>query len=58
VSAWATANGVTLAQRQVADKANEIVAIPHLLAVLMLKGCIVTLDAMGCQKTIVTTIRQ
>jgi predicted transposase YbfD/YdcC len=58
VSAWATANRLTLAQLQVADKANEIVAIPPLLELLALKGCIVTIDAIGCQKTIVTTIRQ
>lgn len=58
VSAWATVNGLTLGQLKVADKANEIVAIPQLLELLMLKGCIVTLDAIGCQKMIVTTIRQ
>jgi predicted transposase YbfD/YdcC len=57
VSAWATANNLTLAQVQVADKANEIVAIPRLLELLMLKGCIVTLDAIGCQKEIVKQIR-
>lgn len=58
VSAWATANGLTLAQVAVADKANEIVAIPSLLELLALKGCIVTLDAIGCQKTIVQAIRE
>ena len=58
VSAWATVNGLTLAQLKVADKANEIVAIPQLLQLLTLKGCIVTLDAMGCQKEIVRQIRQ
>jgi predicted transposase YbfD/YdcC len=58
VSAWATVNCLTLAQVKVADKANEIVAIPQLLELLMLKGCIVTLDAIGCQKTIVTAIRE
>jgi predicted transposase YbfD/YdcC len=58
VSAWATVHGLTLGQMKVTDKANEIVAIPQLLKVLMLKGCIVTLDAMGCQKSIVTTISQ
>ncbi len=54
VSAWATANGVTLGQVSVAD--NEIVAIPQLLEVLALQGCIVTLDAIGCQKKIVQAI--
>jgi predicted transposase YbfD/YdcC len=57
VSAWATANHLTLAQVPVADKANEIVAIPTLLELLTLKGCIVTLDAIGCQKAIVKQIR-
>lgn len=57
VSAWATANQLTLGQVKVADKANEIVAIPALLELLNVKGCIVTLDAMGCQKAIVSQIR-
>lgn len=58
VSAWASANRLTLAQMKVTDKANEIVAIPQLLELLMLKGCIVTIDAIGCQKSIVSAIRQ
>lgn len=57
VSAWATANRVTLGQVKVADKANEIRAIPEVLDVLALKGCIVTLDAMGCHKTILQRVR-
>jgi predicted transposase YbfD/YdcC len=57
VSAWATANRLTLAQVNVGEKANEISAIPTLLDLLVLKGCIVTLDAIGCQKTIVKQIR-
>jgi predicted transposase YbfD/YdcC len=57
VSAWATANQLTLGQVQIGEKANEIVAIPTLLELLMLKGCIVTMDAMGCQKTIVKQLR-
>jgi hypothetical protein len=57
VSAWATANRLTLAQVKVADKANEIVAIPQLLQMLMVQGCIVTIDAIGCQKQIVNAIR-
>lgn len=49
VSAFATANGVTLGQIPVDKKTNEITAIPELLDKLFLKGCIVTTDAMGCQ---------
>ncbi len=52
VSAWASQQGVVLAQRQVDGKSNEITAIPKLLDVLNLKNTLVTLDAMGCQKTI------
>ena len=58
VSAWATANGLSLGQVAVEDKANEIRAIPALLELLTLKGCIVTLDAIGCQKTIVETLAE
>lgn len=58
VSAWATANRVTLGQVKIDDKANEILAIPALLEVLALKGCIVTLDAMGCHKHILQGVRQ
>ncbi len=56
VSAFATEQGLTLAQVKTGDKSNEITAIPELLDALILKGCIVTLDAMGCQKTIVEKI--
>jgi predicted transposase YbfD/YdcC len=56
VSAWASANGVVLGQRKVDTKSNEITAIPELLDLLLLKGCIVTIDAMGCQRTIAQTI--
>lgn len=52
VSAWAAENGLTLGQVKVDDKSNEITAIPELLRVLELKGCIVTIDAMGTQKDI------
>jgi len=52
VSAWACGNGLVLAQRKVGEKSNEITAIPKLLEVLVLKGCIVTIDAIGCQKQI------
>jgi predicted transposase YbfD/YdcC len=57
VSAWASGNGITLGQRKVDDKSNEITAIPELLRLLTLTGCIVTIDAMGCQKKIAQTIR-
>ena len=56
VSAWASANRLVLGQRKVDDKSNEITAIPALLNVLEIAGCIVTIDAMGCQKEIATTI--
>jgi len=56
VSAWATANRVVLGQQQVDEKSNEITAIPALRRLLELEGCIVTLDAMGCQKAIARTI--
>ena len=56
VSAWAAASGLTLGQVKVDDKSNEITAIPELLRVLALKGCIVTIDAMGCQKEIAGAI--
>jgi len=52
VSAWADASGLVLGQVAVADKANEIVAIPALLALLDIRGCTVTIDAMGCQTAI------
>jgi predicted transposase YbfD/YdcC len=56
VSAWATANHLILGQRKTAEKSNEITAIPELLRVLDVAGCIVTIDAMGCQTKIVETI--
>jgi predicted transposase YbfD/YdcC len=56
VSAWAESNGLVLGQWKVADKSNEITAVPELLRVLELAGCIVTLDAMGCQKKIAREI--
>jgi len=49
VSAWAKGNGVCLGQIKTEAKSNEITAIPQLLELLELRGCIVTLDAMGCQ---------
>jgi len=56
VSAWAAGNGLVLGQRKVEDKSNEITAVPELLRSLELAGCIVTLDAMGCQKQIAREI--
>ena len=56
VSAWASANRLVLGQRKVDDKSNEITAIPALLKVLEIAGCIVTIDAMGCQRDIASTI--
>ena len=56
VSAWASSNQLVLGQVKVDDKSNEITAIPELLRLLSLKGCIVTIDAMGCQKAIAQAI--
>lgn len=58
VSAWANANRLVLGQRQVADKSNEITAIPTLLKMLDLRGATVTIDAMGCQKAIAQVITE
>ena len=58
VSAWATTNRLVLGQVKVDKKSNEITAIPELLKVLSLRGCIVTIDAIGCQKEIVKLIAQ
>jgi predicted transposase YbfD/YdcC len=58
VSAWARENGLVLGQLQVRDKSNEITAVPELLRALELAGCIVTLDAMGCQKNIAQEIKE
>ncbi len=56
VSAWASANHIVLGQLKVNEKSNEITSIPKLLDLLVVKGCIVTIDAMGCQKDIVSAI--
>jgi len=56
VSAWATANCISLGQVVVDDKSNEITAIPKLLEMLELSGCLVTIDAMGCQTEIAAAI--
>ena len=52
VSAWAAENGLVLGEVATDEKSNEITAIPKLLKMLQLKGCIVTIDAMGTQKDI------
>ena len=52
VNVWASSNGLVLGQAKVDAKSNEITAIPKLLQLLELSGCIVTIDAMGCQKEI------
>src|SRR3954453_5665968 len=57
VSAWASGQGLGLGQRAVDGKSNEIAAIPALRETLHLEGCIVTLDAMGCQRDIAAQIR-
>ena len=56
VSAWASERGLSLGQRAVDGQSNEITAIPELLDALDLHGCLVTLDAMGCQKEIAQRI--
>jgi predicted transposase YbfD/YdcC len=56
VSAWASANRVVLGQVKVDDKSNEITAIPQLLRALEVSGCIVTIDALGCQTEIAEII--
>lgn len=56
VSALASESKLVLAQQKVDDKSNEITAIPKLLQMLELKGAVVTIDAMGCQKSIAQEI--
>lgn len=56
VSAWASGSGLVLGQRKVDEKSNEIKAIPELLELLEISGCIVTLDAIHCQTETVETI--
>jgi predicted transposase YbfD/YdcC len=56
VSAWATANHISLGQVVVDAKSNEITAIPQLLQLLEISGSVVTIDAMGCQTAIAETI--
>lgn len=56
VNAWASENRLVLGQRQVDEKTNEITAIPELLDLLALHGCVVTIDAIGCQTEIAAKI--
>lgn len=56
VSAWSSTNGIVLGEVATSEKSNEITAIPELLRMLNLKGCIVTIDAMGTQAEIAKTI--
>lgn len=56
ISAWASSNQVILGQLKTDEKSNEITAIPRLLKLLDISGCIITIDAMGTQKKIAETI--
>jgi predicted transposase YbfD/YdcC len=56
ISAWATANHISLGQKVVDKKSNEITAIPKLLKILDISGCLITIDAMGCQTKIAREI--
>ncbi len=58
VSAWATRLGVCFGQVKTNEKSNEITAIPEHLELLSLKGMIVTIDALGCQKKIAQKITE
>ena len=56
MSAWANTNKLVLGQLKVNEKSNEITAIPELLKMLDISGCIITIDAMGTQTEIAKTI--
>jgi len=56
VSAWATRNGLILGQLKTEEKSNEIIAIPQLLGMIDVGGCTVTIDAMGCQRSVAEQI--
>jgi predicted transposase YbfD/YdcC len=58
VNVWAARNRLVLGQLKVDDKSNEITALPTLLRALELAGCVVTVDAMGCQKTVAREIHE
>jgi predicted transposase YbfD/YdcC len=57
VSAWCNSNGLVLGQQKVEGKSNEITAIPALLDLLAIKGCTITIDAMGCRQAIAEKIK-
>lgn len=56
VSAWSTRNRLVLGQTKVEDKSNEITAIPEVLSLIEIADCVITIDAMGCQKAIAAQI--
>ncbi len=56
VNAWCSANNLVLGQVKTEEKSNEITAIPELLDLLYVEGCVITIDAMGCQRKIVEKI--
>jgi len=58
VSAWCDMDGFCLGQKKVEEKSNEITAIPQLLDAIQVKGCVITVDAMGTQTEIVEKIKQ
>jgi predicted transposase YbfD/YdcC len=58
VSAWAVENGLSLGQVAVDETSNEITALPRLLEILDVSGCLVTIDAVGCQTEIATQVRE
>lgn len=58
VSAWSYGAGITLAQMKTAEKSNEITAIPELLEIVNIAGCVVTIDAIGCQTEITRKVKE
>ena len=56
VSVWSASQHLVLGQKKVGEKSNEITAIPALLKMLVIQGCVVSIDAMGCQTEIANTI--
>ena len=56
VSVWSASQHLVLGQKKVGEKSNEITAIPALLKMLVIRGCVVSIDAMGCQTEIANTI--
>lgn len=58
VGAWGAEAGISLGQLKVDGKSNEITAVPKLLELLAIEGCIVTTDAMGCQKEVARKVRE